>query len=265
MTATERIVLQKRDKHLLRELSLMRVVDREQAKLVAGFGSTTRANLRLLRLTRAKLLRRFFLGTTAGGRRAVYALTEKGAHLVNVPYRGIWRRHDDETLVADFFVQHQLRVNKLYCALKYKPIPIPGVAFRRWISFSQPLAPGIALIPDGYVELTTPTGTVACFLEVDLGTEPLRVWKEKVEHYLQFARRGEHERLFGEKQFRVLVVANSLRRSQSIRQAVAPIIHKIFWFTDFQAIDREGLWGRIWFRPKGDELRSLIEPSNTQP
>jgi FlaA1/EpsC-like NDP-sugar epimerase len=45
----------------------MRVVDREQAKIVAAFGSTTRANARLLALTRAGLLRRFFLGTRGGG------------------------------------------------------------------------------------------------------------------------------------------------------------------------------------------------------
>ena len=35
------------------ELAVMRVIDREQAKVVAGFGSTTRANARLLKLTRA--------------------------------------------------------------------------------------------------------------------------------------------------------------------------------------------------------------------
>src|ERR1039458_886835 len=57
------IVLQARDWQLLQELAVMRVVDREQAKIVAGFGSTTRANVRLLALTRAGLLRRFFLGS----------------------------------------------------------------------------------------------------------------------------------------------------------------------------------------------------------
>src|SRR4029077_21157851 len=48
-----RIVLQERDRHLLKEIAVMRVVDREQAKCVAGFGSLTRANSRLLALTRA--------------------------------------------------------------------------------------------------------------------------------------------------------------------------------------------------------------------
>ena len=63
-------MVQERDLHLLRELAVMRVIDREQAKIVAGFGSTTRANARLLALTRAGLLRRFFLGSGGGGKRS---------------------------------------------------------------------------------------------------------------------------------------------------------------------------------------------------
>src|SRR5712692_9966610 len=78
------IILQDRYRHLLRELAIMRVIDREQAKCVAGFGSTPRANSRLLGLTRAGLVRRFFLGTKAGGKKALYALSPAGAKLV--PY-----------------------------------------------------------------------------------------------------------------------------------------------------------------------------------
>src|SRR5436853_532384 len=108
------MVIQERDRHLLRELAVMRVVDREQAQMVGGFHSTTRINARLLALVRAGLLRRFFLGTNAGGTKALYALSVKGAQLVGVPARGPQRRKD-EMLAADFFIQHQLTVNELYC------------------------------------------------------------------------------------------------------------------------------------------------------
>ena len=57
------LMVQARDLTLFKELAVMRVVDREAAKIVAGFGSTTRANTRLLALTRAGLLRRFFIGS----------------------------------------------------------------------------------------------------------------------------------------------------------------------------------------------------------
>jgi len=175
------IILQDRDRHLLRELALMRVIDREQAMCVAGFGSTTRANNRLLALTRAGLLRRFFLGTKAGDKKALYALSPTGAKLVDVPFRAPRRAHN-EVLIADFFVTHQLCINQIYCALKYRPIPILDVNFLQWLSFYEPLDSGNRLIPDGYLEVITPYKTVAAFLEVDLGHEGLSVWKTKIQN-----------------------------------------------------------------------------------
>jgi Replication-relaxation len=142
------MVIQERDRHLLRELSVMRVIDREQAKIVAGFGSTTRANARLLALTRAGLLRRFFLGTTAGGAKALYALSDKGARLVEAPESGP-RRRQDETVVADFFVQHQMAINDVYCALKYGHRAAPGIAFKRWVGFPKRPILGLRLAEYG--------------------------------------------------------------------------------------------------------------------
>lgn len=260
MNGNERrgMVIQERDRHLLRELSLMRVIDREQAKTVAGFGSTTRANVRLLLLTRAGLLRRFFLGTTSGGKKALYALSAKGAQVVDVPERGP-RRRKDESLATDFFVQHQLIVNQIYCALRYRAVPLAGVSLLRWIAFHQPLTPGLRLIPDGYVELATSQGVVATFLEVDLGSESLTIWKEKVRNYLQFALSGDCERLFGQSRFRVIVLANSERRVLSIRKAVSASTDKVFWFASLESINRDGLFAPVWLRPKGEERLPLIQ------
>jgi hypothetical protein len=156
------LVVQARDLRLFEELAVMRVVDREQAKIAAGFGSTTRANARLLALTRAGLLRRFFLGS----RKSLYALSEKGAQLADVPLRGP-RRKADETLVADFFIEHQLAINGVYCALKFGVIPVAGVSFRRWLAFHEPISKNIRLIPDGYVELVTPRETLIRRTQVD--------------------------------------------------------------------------------------------------
>ena len=54
MTGSKRtgLVVQERDRQLLSELAVMRIIDREMTKLVAGFNSTRRANARLLQLTR---------------------------------------------------------------------------------------------------------------------------------------------------------------------------------------------------------------------
>jgi hypothetical protein len=252
-----RLVLQPRDRRLLEELTILCVADREQAKISAGFGSTTRVNARLLRLTQAGLLKRFFMGTTAGGAKALYALSLKGARAVGVPLRGPQRRQD-EALIADFYVEHQLAVNEVYCRLKFRALP-PGVSFRRWLAFSEPVTQGLKLIPDGYVELGTPAGIVGAFLEIDLGTESLTVWKEKVRQYLQLAVSGEFKRRFGEERFRVLVIAHSERRLHSIGQTVATITDKLFWFGDQRTIQKKDFFDPIWFRPKNENREPLIK------
>lgn len=260
MTGNDRtgIIVQDRDRHLLRELAVMRVIDREQAKKVAGFGSTTRANGRLLALTRAGLLRRFFLGTIGGARKALYALSPAGAQLVGVPCRGP-RRKQGETLVADFFVMHQLRINELYVIAKYADISVPGATFAYWLAFHEPLEAGVGLIPDGYFEVAAPGRTLSAFLEVDLGHEGRSVWRAKVAAYLRYAVSGHFTPRFGRAQFRVLVVMDSARRMASLRAATAAITPKVFWFTTFENIHRDGFWSSIWQRPKEDRPLPLIE------
>jgi hypothetical protein len=235
----------------------MRVADAKQLALAAGFHSTTRINTRLLALYRAGLLRRFFVGS-GGGRKALYAISPKGAPLIHAPSRGP-RRRQNEMLIADFFVQHQLAVNAVYCVLKFLPVPIPNVRFVHWLSFYEPIAPGLPLIPDGYVEWKTPSGIEASFIEVDLGHEALSVWKEKAKHYLQLALSGEFERQFKQSRFRVLVLANSERRMQSIRAAVATITQKIFWFAALDAAQGEKFFGSIWLRLTGNEYQQLFK------
>jgi Replication-relaxation len=250
------IVVQERDRHLLRELAVMRVVDREQVKVVAKFGSTTRVNARLLALSRAGLLRRFFVGTDGAGRKALYGLSRKGALLADVPLRGPQRRAD-ERVYADYFVEHQLAINEVYCSLKYGHALPVGVRFHRWLAFYGPLSPSSRLIPDGYVELETASGSVGAFLEVDLGHERRRIWQEKVRNYLQLAISGEFARLSGRDQFRVMVIASTGRKLESIRQVVAASTDKIFWFASQDSV-RRGFFGSIWLRPKSREPQPFI-------
>jgi hypothetical protein len=259
MNGNERrgMVMQERDRHLLRELSVMRVIDREQAKTVAGFGSTTRVNARLLLLTCAGLLRRFFLGTVSGGAKALYTISEKGARLVGVPESGP-RRRQDEAVVGDFFIQHQLAINEIYCALKYGSRNPAGIMFHRWMGFPKRPLPGLRLIPDGYVELQTPWEIVAAFLEVDLGHERPRVWQDKVRNYLDLAVTGKFAQEFKQPRFRVLVVAQSERRLDAIRQVVLSVTDKLFWFATFESICCHGIFAPIWRRPKDGEPQSLI-------
>jgi len=242
---------------LLKELASFRVVDREQAKRIAGFGTTTQVNARLLRLTRAGLLRRSFIGTTNGGQKALYMLSLNGAKLVDVPFRSL-RRRRDEVLTANFFVTHQLSVNEIHCDLKFRPIPITEAKVERWLDFFEPLEAGIRLIPDGYVEIRFGQKMVAAFLEVDLGTEGVSVWKRKIENYVRYAISGAFEKRFGQPQFRVLVVASTDRRMRSLKATTQSITEKIFWFTTVDSIRRDGFWSTVWLRTKDGERHSLL-------
>jgi hypothetical protein len=254
------IILQPRDLHLLRELATMRVIDREQAQIVAGFGSTTRVNTRLHALAQNGLLRRFFLGTTDGGRKALYALSRKAAPLVDVLFTGP-RLHAGDTLVVDFFIRHQFAINQVYCALKYGPLP-PTVTFRQWTTFRRPLAPEIRLIPDGYVELDTSLGIQRAFLEIDLGNERVKLWKEKVRNYLRLALSRKHDGHPGEP-FRVIVITSAETQRRMIENAIRAFTQKIFWTTTFEAMNRSGFFGEIWHRPNTHEARPFCELPRT--
>jgi hypothetical protein len=250
------VILQARDRRLLAELATMRIIDRELTKVAAGFGSTTRANTRLLKLTRAGLLHRFFAGTIAGGRKAIYTLSKKGGILAGTEYRRISRSHG-KTLVGDLYVDHQMHINGIYSAVKFHPLPV-GVRFIGWRAMHEPLTQNSRLIPDGYFELATSSGIRPMFLEVDLGHQAMKVWQQKTRNYLQLALSGDFARLFQQSQFRVLVITTSPRRLAKIRSVIAKQTDKVFWLSDFQTINRAGFWSTCWLRPSGDQPLPLI-------
>ncbi len=259
MTGSRRtgIVLQERDRHLLSELAVMRIIDREMAQLVAGFGSIRRTNSRLLQLTQAGLLRRFFVGSIAHGRKAVYTLSPKGTELVNAKLGGI-HRASGRLVVGDLFVEHQTGINGIYLSFKYRPMPQSSVRLRRWLTFRQSISEAIKLTPDAYIEIEVGGTVRAMFLEVDRGTEALKVWQQKTAYYLQMAVSGEFSKRFRQSQFRVLVVVSSEKRLTNIRATVSKSTDKVFWFTTFDSINRDGFWSPIWLRPTGDQRHSLL-------
>jgi hypothetical protein len=231
-------------------------VDREQAKLVAGFRSTTRANTRLLTLVRAGLLHRVVVGTVRGGHKFLYSLTPRAARLERVRYRGRLRQH--AVLAGNLFLEHQLRLNALYLDLMHRSSPQRAIRVRRWEVFDQLLSPHARVIPDAYIEIEGPQGLSPAFVEIDLGTESLHVWRKKTHAYLDLAISGEYQRLFGHPQFRVLVILPSDRRLETVRRAVNRVTQKIFWFVTFQSLEDAGFGSARWMRPTGSESYSFF-------
>lgn len=241
------MVLQERELRLLEALESMRVIDREQAKIVAGYHSTTRANARLLALTRAGLLRRTFLG----GPKAVY-------WLANEQLQKTRKKGDLPQEPAALFLRHRLQINRLQLLVQYAGIPIRGWWFGNWQSFSKPLSGTLPLIPDGYFEIASAQTARPAFVEIDLGTEAVPVVGKKASLYVQMATSGEFQKLFSRTQFRVLVVTTSQRRLQRLREAVAKLTDKIFWFATLDVIAPDKFWAARWLRPAGNQLQSLL-------
>ena len=252
------LILQDRDRTFLAELQKFRWVDREQAKRIAGFTSTTRVNTRMLALVRAGLLSRLFVGTISSGRKAVYGLSAKGAALVGLEHPPKRHKHTD-TVATDLFVEHQLQLNSVVLAAQAVPDAFRTAArIDHWQTFHHAVSTDTLLIPDGLLVAKVPDGFRAMFLEVDLGTETHRVWRKKTESYLRFARSGEFERRFHFSQFRVLVVARSQVRTANIRSTISKLSDKISWFSTFEQIHRDGFWAPVWLRPTGEQVHSLL-------
>lgn len=240
------VILTDRDRQLLEELRALRVIDREQAKRIGPFQSTARANARLLALTRAGYLKRTLTGTISGGRKALYFLPGRALIIRRGP------------LAREEAFAHQLAVNAVHLAFTCASLP-DAVSDARWRSFDTPLAPDLPLIPDGLVEVTTSTGTLSAFVEVDRGTETRRVWERKVSLYLDLAASGAYRNHLEAEHFRVLVVADSIRRRNELAAECARQTTKLFWLAAADEVDERGSpWGPVWIRPGGGDPHQLI-------
>jgi hypothetical protein len=126
MTGNKRtaLVLQPRDLRLMEALETMRVIDRQQAKVVAGFNSTTRANARLSALARAGFLKRAFIGS----RQAVYWLASKPLEGPKSQKQRRCRRTR-----CTLFLRHQMEINRALAGAvqRYSRCPAGGLSAGR--------------------------------------------------------------------------------------------------------------------------------------
>lgn len=86
----------------------------------------------------------------------------------------------------------------------------------------RPLSQNEGLVPDAEVVLRATDGEssreLAWFVELDAGTERLAVWRSKIERYAEA--RGVRA-LYGERDWRLLVLVPSLRRARSVAAVAA--------------------------------------------
>jgi len=248
MIGSNNIIIQPRDLELLRTTALLRTIDREQARTIGGFTSITRVNATMLRLLKAGLLNRFFLGVGPGTQKSIYTVSRKGAALAGVSYRR-FRRKSNGLYSGDLFLEHQLLLNEIYLSVHKNAA---SVTVQNWKTFEKPL-PGSSVIPDAYFEIVSSELIKPVFLEVDKSTESKKIWKKKAASYLSFALSGAFEKQFHHSQFRVLVITTSDLQLKRIQSAISEKTSKVFWLTTFSDIKALGFFSAIWLRPEGIE------------
>ena len=252
-----RTVLTSRDLALMRTLVIARVLDSEQIQLIAQFTSVRRTNRRLLKLVRAGVLRRWFVGTASGGQKAIYGLSPTGVRLIGEPTSGLITWKQDALVTTSQFLTHQQAINRVFIRARFDSLPA-GCSCTKWQTFRGALSPSIPLVPDGYFEIVHDGITHPMFLEADLGTESSTVWKRKADLYLKLAVSKEFEHMFDKSRLRVLVIVPSERRMNALRRVIAQLTDKLFWFTTDDRMEFAGLCGPIWMRPNANELIPLL-------
>jgi hypothetical protein len=252
------MVLTDRDRRLIEAVADFGIVTREQVARHLKFGSVTRANAVLLRLSRHRYLGRRLQPSLRGTRRLTYFLGPRGLELMGLsPESTAANGRRRWPLVSDLFIDHQLDVNDARFAFEH--LEHPGYEFVRFLSDRELAAMNLPLVPDGYCEYRLSDKSYAAFLEVDRGTESRSRWTAKVNAYLQLAHRGTFAEKFGRRFFRVLVTVPSARRRGGIAREISKRTDRIFWLTVHDDLLYYGPFAPIWHRPNGSGPQSLTD------
>src|SRR5579884_2849420 len=120
-----RVRTQARDLEIFELLRKLRFIDIDQVCRADLFTSRSRAKARLLALSRSGHIDHFFVGTIAGGRKAVYCLPATRKKRAVRPL---------SSAQTERFVDHQLAVNEVYLVLSSSADP----GLRRWERCTAP-------------------------------------------------------------------------------------------------------------------------------
>jgi len=122
----------------------------------------------------------------------------------------------------------------------------------------------IAIIPDGEFSITYGDGShQLSFLEVDMGTLPLRRFRKKIHGYDLYLNDlvGERENWWPE----VFVLAHSQKRLEELRNATADARDEDskvdYFFGTFLVLERRSFAAECWQDLSGEQNRLLLDPA----
>ena len=267
-----RLILQARDRQIIIGIYSYRLLSSDQVQGLFGFHCLRRVNSRLRQLYDHGYLSRSFLPTTRGSGKAVYTLGPKGTAIIaeesGQDLEVIKRKMKGVSQLKEFFLSHNLDLNRVRINLSQAILRQPGLKLETWINdydceqTYRVIERGQEITrrfrPDGYFRFWQDKRLHSYFVELDRSTMSSERFQNKVHTYLEFARLGFYERRFGVKSFRVLVIVPSVPRLNNLKRAVEEVTSGIFWFTTIEQTTREKVLCPIWQRAGQSGLYSLL-------
>lgn len=228
--------------------------------------------VRLKKLYENRFLDRLVKPVTKGSAQATYALDKRGADVVAAALE--INRHDvrwsrANNRVEFLFLEHTLAISEFRVCLELafagrkeelffyrrgdhshlRRIAVPGAKKKYFV-----------VAPDAFFGIQTGRGKCVFFLEVDLGTETLSRFAEKVTAYKKYWKSRQYTEEYGFNNFRVLTVCESEKRLNNLRQATGKVGgQRMFAFTNMTHIQEVSMFERIWFTPVDREPISIVE------
>jgi len=228
--------------------------------------SVQATSARLKKLSDHKFLDILKRPVAGGASQAVYALNKNGADVVAMNHdvsrqQVRWKR--DNNRVEWFFMEHTLAVSEFKACLDlaltkrdeelyfYKR---GDRSLIRRVSDPRGRKKYIVVAPDAFFGIQAEKGKYIFFVEVDLGTETLKRFQEKVLAYKQYWKSGKFKEEYGFNHFRVLAVAESETRLANLIQATGKVGGRyMFVFTTFAGFHNVGIFEPIWLAPVSGE------------
>ena len=236
---------------------------------IGGKSVSSRCQLRLKNLYHSGLLHRFQqpLNFNEGSKPLLYQLDKEAVPLLArvfdvSPDEIDWKPKDNKRGFFTF-LNHLLKTNDVMIAIELAA-KANGFEIKKWIDETVlrsetmkayvylPTHKGSevkrTLVPDGYVQLSDTNFDYHHFLEIDMGTEDLKRFGEKIPRYLAYYNSGGFEKTYGAKSMRVLIITTGARRAENLRKTTEELGGDIeFWFSDFTAVNPASIFTEpIW-------------------
>lgn len=261
------MVLTDRDKEILRQVYLFRLMTREQIERLLFAETNGKDHLTKTSLCRKRLkflyhhgyLERMPMPIAPGAWawRPVYRLAPKGAgvvaSLLGVSPRQLayWGRGFDkdhrQSDTSLLFLEHSLAINDFRLAI-LSAAKECGYRLEKWIDDTQlkskamkdyvQVSSGeigsarVAVIPDAYFILNLGDRRAHFFLELDRGTMSNQRWKMRVRAYQAYVKQEKYQERYHTRSLRILTVTTGTSRRDNLKKATEQAEGgNLFWFT----------------------------------